>query len=259
MPDAAPGTHARNEFLRGFAGIEAGLAFGGDALERRREVWLFQHRAESRRGTVGEEDAGGLGIGVHRLRAKAGHHLVVRGDLEAVARVTDRRRERGRQRQGAVMRAEMREPGRQAGYAGSERAVHRTARGNVAFVVQIQVAMRGTGCDFARVDHHVEGVCGPMQQEEAAAANAGRIRFHDRERGRDGNRGVERVAAGIEYFLARGGGERMRGGHRRGRRRRRQLAGEQRRADAQRRPQQQARRRATLRVHAPAPQRGGDT
>ncbi len=122
---------------------------------------------------------------------------------ETFARHPDRRRETRLQRQLAVLLREERQAGRLTGNAGRERTARGKARHRLAVGPEVHVTRRRAGRFLPRIDHHVQAVARTMYQDEATATEPRAARLDDRQRTRDRNGSVERIAALCENLEPR--------------------------------------------------------
>jgi hypothetical protein len=89
-----------------------------------------------------------------------------------------------------------------------------------AFRIQIHRAGGTQRRNLAPIHDHLESVASPMEQPEATAAEARPVRFHDRQHGAHGDRGIESVATRCQHVFAGAGRQGVRardGSGRRGR------------------------------------------
>jgi hypothetical protein len=173
---------------------------------------LLENVALGNRLAVGEIHRARAGITLHHRapRGIAARHARIH--RKTVARDRDRRRQRGFQRQLAVVALEVDEGRGQAGDARRPRAVLGAVAVQLAVLGQVLRRRRCRGRGFACIDEDVLAGLRVVQQEEATAAEAGADRFHHREHCRHRDRGVERVAAFAQDLHAGVGGERVGGG-----------------------------------------------
>jgi hypothetical protein len=136
-------------------------------------------------------------------------------DREAFRRQPDRRGQRLRQGQAAIVFGQPYQAGRLPGNAGSERTVDAAVTIRIAGVVEIPVAADRRRRDLARVDEHVLAIAGAMQEEKRAAADTGAGRFDHGQGHGDRHRRVEGVAAGGDDLVAGLGRQEVRAGDRR--------------------------------------------
>ena len=210
-PAPAFGLDPGQQALGGFAAIEAVVAARRQPFQGARQFGLAEQVAFLWRLPIAQEDLARAAIAFHH-RAPLGVAARQAGVYrESVARDADRGRQRLRQRQAAELGGHMHQPGGQAGNPCRPWPVFRAFAVQVAVLVQISLR-RGCGWrGLARVDEYV--LAGPaiVQQEEAAAAQAGADRLHHRQHRRHRHRGIEGVAAFSEHLHARIGRQSMGG------------------------------------------------
>ncbi|MCY1513730.1 hypothetical protein D9M68_482420 [compost metagenome] len=195
-PDAAGGVHALHQLFGGQSAVETGLAIAGDAFQGVGQLRLAQ-QAEFFRdfALVVEEQPCGLGVVAHGRQAPAGAFAVDAVHRNAVPRQADGRGQAVVQRQAAILAGDIRQCRRQAGNGGGKRAVQGQARISLA-IAHVEPWVGGQGRTLAGVEEAVDGLVAALaEQEEAAAAKARAIRLGHRQRGADGDRGIEGVAA----------------------------------------------------------------
>ena len=191
------------------APIEGVASAARDLLERggeRRVLedvagrWRLARRQQDRRGVrVAGQDVG-------NLAPLPGHDLA---DAVAFARVADRRLERLREGNRAVPGQQLVPPVHDARHTDRERAAQRNA-------IDVTLLKLLEGCRGWRATAGVESVdrlrFGVVEEGKEIAADPVHRRFHDRQDGGGGDRGVDGVAAGLQHLEAGRRGERLTGG-----------------------------------------------
>jgi len=196
---AAAFLHARCDGLCDLSLVESARPALGDLLERAREVRLDEPPTRLERDTVERiVDAHGFGKATFESRPFPAHHAdVVGADREPLPREPNGRRQDLREVHRAVALQRERETRDHSGCADGERAVRRSVFGHAG--PHVHVAVRGAGCRLSPVDRHHLAVR-KANQDEHAAANAGRKRLRYTDRKRRSHRRVDRVAARLEHL-----------------------------------------------------------
>ena len=130
---------------------------------------------------------------------------------KTVARQRNRRRDQLGARQPAVFSRGMVEPHHRAGHAGGKVAVPAEVGDEVSLRVEIHPGGRGCGGGLAEIDERLPAV-GKVNRHEPAAADIAAARVDDGQRIAYPNRGIDRIAAGLEDTHPDLGGQPM-GGH----------------------------------------------
>ncbi|MNO81442.1 hypothetical protein D3C76_726820 [compost metagenome] len=211
-PDAAGRLHAGHQLLGDLALVEADPPVARQLVQGARQFRLAQQVPFLRQVALVEEDPCGFRIVAHGGQAAVGAVDVDPVDGYAVGGQADRRHQVVAQRLAPVAAGDVRQRRRQAGDARGQRAGQRELRAHLA-VALVHALAGGQRCALAGVDEAVgRRIAGLAQEEEPASAEARAVGFGHRQRGGDGHRRVEGVAAGIEGFQTGHGGGRMRAG-----------------------------------------------
>jgi hypothetical protein len=84
------------------------------------------------------------------------------------------------------------------------------ATDRLAGTIHVHLALDSGRRGLARIHHHLAAIGSAVQQPQAAAAKPRRIRLDHCQHTRDGDRGVECIAAALENLVAGRSGKRMR-------------------------------------------------
>ena len=125
------------------------------------------------------------------------HARVVGADRKALLRQADRRLHHARQRQRAPALLHQREAGHQTGRRHRQRTQQRGAFRHAG--PQVHVAARRGRRRLARI-HREDRAVGEPEQDEGASADPGRERLADAEGEAGRDRGVHRIAAGLQHL-----------------------------------------------------------
>lgn len=182
----------------------------GDALERGRQLRLFEHRA----GLHGAEIVAEVGFPGEQLVGVFTVLILLIRHGETLPGVADRRRQQFGPRQLAEAFMRFPQPQHGARHAGGAAAHQAKIFDHFAFLVQIHSFAGGLGRHFAVVEEI--GFAVDVQRHKAAAADIAGFRVGDRQGKGGGDRCVDRVAAGPQNLRGDVSAIPIRGGDRTG-------------------------------------------
>ncbi len=202
--------HLGGDRLRDVTGVEHVGTIVGHLPQHRGERRVAENRAGRSRLAVGRvEVRAGVGVGGEEFLVgeKSGQP---RADGKPLVRESDGWREEPRPRQRAVERMSVREQADHAGGTDRTPPDDGLRRGHGYAITQEQRVGRRRGGGLAPVQG---GELTPIPvQQERTAADATRLRLHQREHHLDGDGRIDRAAASLEHLGAGVGGERIGGG-----------------------------------------------
>ena len=109
------------------------------------------------------------------------------------------------------MLGNVRQSGRRARYACRSAALRSRAADRFSVAVQVELRSRASRRGLACIHQYLVAIAGAVEKEKSAAAQAGGVRFDHSQGRRNGDRGIEGIAAAREDLVTRSSGKRMRG------------------------------------------------
>ena len=239
-PGTAGGTHRPHQLLRHRTLVETVRTLFGQRLQRSRLARIAEDAGLLGHHAARHELAGRGRITAQHVRLVADRADQRTAGMEALLGQPDRRTQRHRERQLAVLARHVGDAGRKAGDAGSQRPVERGVAIGRAVRFQVVLLADCLRRHLARVDEGVLAGGRIVDHGEETATHARSLRLHHRQRRTHRDRGVHGVAAAREDLETGLGSQRVGAGYRRGLVRRRVLRVDQHAEAADRERQQDA-------------------